>query len=127
VIAAAKASGHIDDERKKISDKLALSGIGSEAEEFLSEELAKPSNLDELVAAAETDARRLNSAPLPGLQVTSDTRAERGYLDLLAGRLNLPDTLVDHIRSDHRAGRIGAGGSECSAESGWNQITLVIQ
>ena len=26
-------------------------------------------------------------------------RAERGYLDLLAGRLQLPDALVDHIEA----------------------------
>ena len=100
MIAAAKADGHIDDdERKKISDRLALSGIGSEAEEFLSEELAKPSNLDELVAAAKTDAQKVELYTASRLAVTTDTRAERGYLDLLAGRLNLPDTLVDHIEA----------------------------
>jgi len=100
MIAAAKADGHIDDEeRKKIGDKLALSGIGGEAERFLNDELANPANLDELVAAATTDAQKVELYTASRLAITSDTRAERGYLDLLAGRLNLPDTLVDHIEA----------------------------
>ena len=33
------------------------------------------------------------------LAIEPDTRAERGYLDLLAGRLGLPDDLVDHIEA----------------------------
>jgi len=100
MIAAAKADGHIDDEeRKRIGDKLALSGIGSEAEQFLNDELAKPANMDELVAAAKTDAQKVELYTASRLAITSDTRAERGYLDLLAGRLNLPDTLVDHIEA----------------------------
>jgi len=100
MIAAAKADGHIDDEeRNRIGDKLALSGIGSEAEQFLNDELAKPSNMDELVAAAQTDAQKVELYTASRLAITSDTRAERGYLDLLAGRLNLPDTLVEHIEA----------------------------
>jgi uncharacterized membrane protein YebE (DUF533 family) len=33
------------------------------------------------------------------LAIDADTRAERGYLDLLAGRLGLADQLVDHIEA----------------------------
>ncbi len=33
------------------------------------------------------------------LAIEPNTRAERGYLDLLAGRLGLPDELVDHIEA----------------------------
>jgi uncharacterized membrane protein YebE (DUF533 family) len=33
------------------------------------------------------------------LTIEPDSRAERGYLDLLAGRLGLPDALVDHIEA----------------------------
>src|SRR3954452_10824485 len=50
MIAAANADGHIDEgERKKIGDKLALSGIGPEAEQFLNAEIEKPLSIDELV------------------------------------------------------------------------------
>lgn len=100
MISAAKADGHIDDEeRRKIGDRLALSGIGGEAEQFLNDELAKPNNVDELVAAAKTDAQKVELYTASRLAITSDTRAERGYLDLLAGRLNLPDSLVNHIEA----------------------------
>ena len=48
MIAAANADRHIDEgERKKIADKLALSGIGPEAEQFLNAEIEKPLSIDE--------------------------------------------------------------------------------
>ncbi|MGE0282696.1 MAG: tellurite resistance TerB family protein [Rhizobiaceae bacterium] len=123
MIAAAKADGHIDDEeRKKIGDKLALSGIGSEAEQFLNDELAKPNNLDELVSAAKTDAQKVELYTASRLAITSDTRAERGYLDLLAGRLNLPDTLVDHIEATVEQvtlAPVGSAPSPVGTQSPW--------
>ena len=100
MIAAAKADGHIDDEeKKKIGDRLALAGIGSEAEAFLTEELEKPLDLDELVGLAHTEAQRVELYTASRLTIEPDSRAERGYLDLLAGRLQLPDALVDHIEA----------------------------
>ncbi|MEP9389761.1 tellurite resistance TerB family protein [Mesorhizobium sp. KR9-304] len=100
MIAAAKADGHIDDEeKKKIGDRLTLSGLGSEAEAFLREELEKPLDLDELTALAQTEAQRVELYTASRLTIEPDSRAERGYLDLLAGRLQLPDALVDHIEA----------------------------
>ena len=100
MIAAARADGHIDDgERAKIADRLKLSGIGAEAEEFLLSELERPVDLDHLVAAAETDAQRVELYTASRLAIDPDSRAERGYLDLLAGRLKLPDELVDHVEA----------------------------
>ena len=98
MISAAKADGHIDDEeRKKIADKLKLAGIGAEAEKFLLAELERPLDLDTLVAGAKTDAQKLELYTASRLTIDPDTRTERGYLDLLAGRLGLPDALVDHV------------------------------
>src|SRR5690606_32876025 len=100
MIAAARADGHIDEaERGRIADKLRLSGIGSDAESFLMEELAKPIDLDGLVAAAQTDAQKVELYTASRLAIEPRTRAERGYLDLLAGRLKLPDSLLDHIEA----------------------------
>ena len=100
MIAAAKADGHIDDEeRKKIGDRLSLSGIGSDAEQFLMEELNSPLDLDSIVAAAQTEAQKVELYTASRLAIDPDTRAERGYLDLLAGRLQLPDALVDHVEA----------------------------
>jgi len=98
MIAAARADGHIDaEERAKIADRLHLSGIGDEAEAFLMSELEKPLDLDAIVAAAKTDAQKVELYTASRIAIDPDTRAERGYLDLLAGRLSLPDALVEHI------------------------------
>ena len=108
MIAAARADGHIDEaERGRIADKLRLSGIGEEAEAFLMAELEKPVDLDGLVAAAETDAQKVELYTASRLAIEPRTRAERGYLDMLAGRLKLPDALVDHIESTVAAATVG--------------------
>ena len=100
MIAAANADGHIDDdERKKIADRLALSGISAEAEQFLLAEIEKPLSIDELVKAVQTDAQKLELYTASRLTIDPDSRVERGYLDLLAGRLRLPDALVDHVEA----------------------------
>lgn len=100
MIAAARADGHINDEEKaKIGDKLAMSGMDREAQDFLANELSAPVDIDALVAAAETEAQRVELYTASRLTIDPKTRAERGYLDLLAGRLQLPDALVDHIEA----------------------------
>ena len=100
MIAAARADGHIDEgERAKIADKLKLSGIDSEEEAFLMRELERPVDLDALVEAAQTDAQKIELYTASRLTIEPKTRAERGYLDMLAGRLRLPDPLVDHIEA----------------------------
>jgi uncharacterized membrane protein YebE (DUF533 family) len=100
MIAAAKADGRIDDEeRRRIGEKLSLSGLDSDSESFLRAELESPLDLDALVAAARTEAQKVELYTASRLAVDADTRAERGYLDLLAGRLGLADQLVDHIEA----------------------------
>lgn len=100
MISAAKADGHIDDEeRKKIIGRLHVAGLDTDAENFIEEELKRPLNLDELVAAVQGDAQKVELYTASRLAINADTRAERGYLNLLAGRLGLPDALVDQIES----------------------------
>ncbi len=100
MIAAARADGHInDDERAKIGERLAMAGMDPEAQEFLAHELEAPVDLDALIAAAKTEAQRVELYTASRLTISPATRAERGYLDLLAGRLQLPDALVDHIEA----------------------------
>ncbi|MBU0585652.1 MAG: tellurite resistance TerB family protein [Alphaproteobacteria bacterium] len=100
MIAAAKADGHIDDaERRKISDRLSLAGMDADAERFLREELERPLDIDALVASASTEEQRVELYTASRLTIDPNSRAERGYLDLLAGRLNLPDALVDHVEA----------------------------
>ncbi|MCP8896114.1 tellurite resistance TerB family protein [Shinella daejeonensis] len=100
MIAAARADGHIDvAERARIVDKLKVSGLGADATAFLERELADPVDLDAIVAAATSDERRVEVYTASRLAIEPKSRAERGYLDLLAGRLGLADGLVDHIEA----------------------------
>lgn len=98
MIAAAKADGHIDDaERERIVGKMRESGVDTDAERFMAEELKRPADLDALVATARTEAQRVELYTASRLAIEPETRAERGYLDMLAGRLGLPDPLVEHV------------------------------
>jgi uncharacterized membrane protein YebE (DUF533 family) len=100
MIAAARADGHVDDaEREQISGRLAMSGLDNDAADFINRELAAPLDLDSIVAAAKTDAQKVELYTASRLTISPDSRAERGYLDMLAGRLGLPDALVDHVEA----------------------------
>ena len=109
MIAAAKADGHIDAaERANIMDKVHAVDLGSEAEAFIANELANPLDIDDLVAAARTEEQKVELYTATRLTIDPDTRAERGYLDLLAGRLGLPDALLDHIDATVSAAKVQA-------------------
>ncbi|MEM5503043.1 tellurite resistance TerB family protein [Ahrensia kielensis] len=100
MIAAARADGHIDDEeRGRIADKLSMGGYDEDAQSFIRAELSKPVDLDMIVASAKTEAQRIELYTASRLAIDPTSRAERGYLDMLAGRLSLPDQLVDHIEA----------------------------
>lgn len=100
MIAAARADGHIDeDERARIAEKLSMSGVDEDVQSFIRAELAKPVDVDALVAHAKTEAQRVELYTASRLAIEPNSRAERGYLDMLAGRLSLPDPLVDHIEA----------------------------
>jgi uncharacterized membrane protein YebE (DUF533 family) len=118
MIAAAKADGHVDDEeRRKIADKIAGSHIGPDAESFLLGELARPLDIDSLVAAAHTDAQKIELYTAARMTIEPHTRAERGFLDMLAGRLKLPDALVDHIEATVSAAKVPGGVEERAASA----------
>lgn len=107
MIAAAKADGHIDaSERAHIMEKVKVSGLDHEAEAFIEKELADPLDIDALVAAATTEEQKVEIYTASRLTIEPDSRAERGYLDLLAGRLGLPDALVEHIEATVSAAKV---------------------
>ncbi|OHV84726.1 tellurite resistance TerB family protein [Rhizobium sp. LCM 4573] len=107
MIAAAKADGHIDEaERTNIMDKVHAVDLGAEAEAFIEKELASPVDLDKLVAAARTEEQKVELYTASRLTIDPDTRVERGYLDMLAGRLGLADALIDHIDATVSAAKV---------------------
>jgi uncharacterized membrane protein YebE (DUF533 family) len=100
MIAAAKADGHIDEtERARIGDRLKLAGLESEAESFLLNEIDAPLDIGALAAAAHNEEQKVEIYTAARLAIDADTRVERGFLDMLAGRLALPDALIDHIEA----------------------------
>lgn len=107
MIAAARADGHIDAaERERILGRLKVSGLAADAADFLERELANPVDLDAIVAAPGTEEQKVELYTASRLAIEPETRAERGYLDLLAGRLGLPDPLVDHIEATVSAAKV---------------------
>ncbi len=107
MIAAAKADGHIDPaERANIMDKVHAVDLGAEAEAFIAQELANPIDIDDLVRAARTEEQRVEIYAASRLTIDPDTRTERGYLDMLAGRLGLADALIDHIDATVSAAKV---------------------
>lgn len=100
MIAAARADGHIDDaEREAILGKVKLAGLDADAEAFLQRELSEPVDLDTIIRAAASESQKVELYTASRIAIEPDSRAERGYLDLLAGRLGLDDALVAHIEA----------------------------
>ena len=100
MIAAARADGHIDEnERQRILERAKMAGMDDEVAQFMEAELSQPVDLDNLVKAATTDAQKVELYTASRLAIEPKTRAERGYLDMLAGRLGLPDALVEHVEA----------------------------
>ena len=98
MIAAARADGHIDDaERAAILGKLKTSGLNEDVQTFIDHEISEPTDFDGLVASAVSDAQKVELYTAARLTIAPDSRAERGFLDMLAGRLGLADALIDHI------------------------------
>lgn len=109
MIAAARADGHINDaERSAILGKVKLGGLDADAEAFLAAELANPVDLDAIIAAARSESQKVELYTASRIAIEPDSRAERGYLDLLAGRLGLPDQLVDHIEATVSSAKVAA-------------------
>lgn len=118
MIAAARADGHIDEaERAHIMERVGESGLDEEAEAFLRQELASPVDLDGIIAAARTEEEKVELYTASRLTIDPDTRTERGYLDLLAGRLGLDDRLVDHIEATVSAAKVPAGSQQAPSAS----------
>ncbi len=109
MIAAAKADGRIDDEeRARIGDRLKLAGLDEDAEQFMRDEFAKPIDLDDIVSQIHTEAQRVELFTAARLAIEADSRAERGFLDQLAGRLGLEDALIAHVEATVSAAKGGS-------------------
>ena len=101
MIGAAKADGEIDaQEQRRIFGQVEALGLDAEMRTFVSEELVRPLDLEEIIAPAvcpET-AAEIYAASL--LAADPSGPAEKGYLSMLAARLKLEPGLVDHLHAN---------------------------
>lgn len=100
MIAAAKADGHVDaTEQANIFAQMDKLSLDAEDKAFVIDELRKPLDVDAVARCARTpeEAAEIYVASL--LAVDVDNPAERGYLAMLAARLNLDDKLVAHLHA----------------------------
>jgi uncharacterized membrane protein YebE (DUF533 family) len=74
--------------------------------------------MDALVASARTEAQRVELYTASRLAIEPESRAERGYLDQLAGRLELPDALVDHVEQTVASAKAPAAPAAPSGNTG---------
>lgn len=101
MISAAKADGQIDsDEQRRIFERLGDADLDAEARAFLFDELGKPLDLEALVQGVDRPevAAEVYAASLLAIEV--DSPAERGYLQMLSGRLGLEDGLARQIEAE---------------------------
>ncbi|HSF63105.1 MAG TPA: tellurite resistance TerB family protein [Paracoccaceae bacterium] len=100
MVAAAKADGHVTAmERRRIGTQLDTLGLGPEAQALITDELDAPLDVGRIAGLARTpeEAAEVYAASL--LVVDPEAPAEKGYLAMLAARLQLDPGLVSHLHA----------------------------
>ena len=104
MLAAAKADGHIDEnEQAKIDAYLQKLKLDPDALHFVKNELAKPLNVKEVAAGADSPAAAAEIYLTSLLTIDVDSEQERAYLDELARELKLPPELVSELLEQAKA------------------------
>ncbi|HWL67347.1 MAG TPA: tellurite resistance TerB family protein [Geminicoccus sp.] len=98
MISAAKADGHVDDaEMNNIVGKLKENGADAEERDWVLRELAKPMDLDVLVAAVPSIEVAAQVYAASALAITPDTPQEQDYLNQLSAKLGLQPAVRAYI------------------------------
>lgn len=98
MIAAAKADGEVTaEERAAIDGQLAVLGLGDEAAALIAAELDAPLDVGRIAALAQSEAEATQLYTASLLVVDETNPAEKGYLAMLAARMNLDQGLVDRL------------------------------
>lgn len=100
MIAATKADGKIDAEEKTaIFEKLETMELSAEEKAWVFDELSSPLDINAVVARADTPEHAAEIYAASLVAITSDTPAERAYLEALAVKLKLEPGLVTEIQT----------------------------
>lgn len=101
MIAAAKADGHVDaEEQARIFGEMDRLNLDAEDKAFVMDELRAKLDVDAVAGAATSQEEAVEIYAASLLSVDVDNAAERGYLAMLAARLNLDDALVAHLHAN---------------------------
>jgi uncharacterized membrane protein YebE (DUF533 family) len=101
MIAAAKADGHVTpEERAAVDGQLGSLGLGADATAMITAELDAPLDVGRIAALARTEAEATQLYAASLLVVDEDAPAEKGYLAMLAARMNLQQGLVDRLHAE---------------------------
>jgi len=104
MIAAAQADGRLDgDERRAIFERVESLDLAPPDKAELFAQLERPVDMGTLADAATTPEIAAEIYTASVLAIDVDTAAERGYLTMLAARLELPDALVEAIHQEVEA------------------------
>lgn len=106
MIAAAKADGEIDaDERARIMGRAGALGVDPAAHAFIEGEMARPLDIDALVAEATTPEQKVELYAASAVAVDPSHPANAAYLDTLAEKLGLDAELRKHVDAQAEAAR----------------------
>ncbi|MCF3934047.1 tellurite resistance TerB family protein [Acuticoccus sp. M5D2P5] len=101
MIAAAKADGHIDErERARIAAQLDGLELDPDQKAFIEAELAQPLDVGAVASGATTPERAAEIYAASLLAIDPEGAAEKGYLAMLAARMNLDPDLVAHLHAN---------------------------
>jgi len=104
MIAAAAADGRIDaGEQKRILGSLSDSGLGTEAEEFLANELNHPADARAIIARVSSPSEAVQVYTAARMAIDPDTAGEERFLAQLAGGLGIDGNLRAHIDAAARS------------------------
>lgn len=100
MIAAAKADGHVDEmEMADIQEQITALGLTGDIAGFVQEEIASPTNLDELAALSDGPETGAEIYLISSMVINKENEVERAYLDALAAALELPDSLLVELET----------------------------
>lgn len=101
MIGAAKADGRVDaEEQQRIFHHINTLGVDAATRSFVMDELAKPLDLDAIVASATCPETAAEIYVASLIAIDPSGAAEKGYLSMLAVRLKLDPGLVDHLHGN---------------------------
>lgn len=100
MVAATKADGHVTSaERARIMGQLPNLGLGDDAAALIAAEIDAPFDVGRIAALAHTEEGRIEVYAASLLVIDPEAPAEKGYLAMLAARLNLDPGLVAHLHA----------------------------